>query len=557
MKKFLCAAILSLLTPYALAAITAKDLENDANTPDNILTQGMGYDAKRYSSLNQINTTTIKRLVPVWEYSMDETRGQESQPLLLDGVLYVTDHAKTVAINALTGRQIWVNTIEYPPETPRIVCCGILNRGAAIYGNKIIRTTLDASVIAIDIKTGKEVWRSNAINFKAGYSMTLAPLIANGVAITGVSGAEYGIRGFIDGWDPETGKHLWRRHTVAAPDEKGGETWIGDQWQQGGGSAWLTGSYDPKLDLVYWGVGNPSSWNVLRRKGDNLYTGSVIAIRPKTGEVVWHYQFNPNDPFDYDSTNEMVLADLKVDGKDRKVLMHADRNGFFYVLDRTNGQLLRANPFVEKITWAKGIDLKTGRPIPSEANLKMRETGEMIELWPHLLGGKNWMPMSYNPGTGLVYLNSLTFGFNYKPVDQPYQEGVFWAGIDFATPPVPPPADGSLGQLRAIDPLTGKTKWKAASDMPRWAGTLATGGGLVFTGDLYGEFQAYDAKTGKKLWGFQTGSGIIGQPVTWTHKGKQYVTVLSGTGGAYVIYSGDPRLTGVPKNGSVWTFALQ
>lgn len=556
MKKLLCAGILLVLVPLAQGAVTQKDLENDGRTTDNVLTQGMGHDLKRYSPLKQINTRTVKDLVPVWQYSMDETRGQESQPLYLNGVLYVTDHKRTIALNALTGRQIWMNTIEYPKETPRIVCCGILNRGAAVYDNKIIRTTLDANVIAIDMKTGKEVWRSNAINYKAGYSMTLAPLIANGVVITGVSGAEYGIRGFLDGWDPETGKHLWRRYTVAGPDEKGGETWIGDQWKHGGGSAWLTGSYDPKLDLVYWGIGNPSSWNVLRRKGDNLYTGSVIAIRPKTGKIVWYYQFNPNDAFDYDSTNEMLLADIKVDGKMRKVLMHADRNGFFYVLDRTNGKLLRANPFVEKITWAKGIDMKTGRPIPSAANLRMRKTGEGFEMWPHLLGGKNWMPMSYNPGTGLVYLNSLTFGFNYKPVDQPYQEGVFWAGIDLGTPPVPPPPDGSLGQLRAIDPLTGKAKWKAPSDMPRWAGTLSTAGGLVFTGDLYGEFQAYNARNGKKLWGFQTGSGIIGQPITWTHKGKQYITVMSGTGGAYVIYSGDPRLASVPKNGSVWTFAL-
>jgi alcohol dehydrogenase (cytochrome c) len=279
-------------------------------------------------------------------------------------------------------------------------------------------------------------------------------------------------------------------------------------------------------------------------------------MRPKTGEIVWHYQFSPNDPYDYDGTNEMVLADLKVDGKQRKVLMHADRNGFFYVVDRTNGQLLRANPFVKKITWADGIDMKTGRPIDSEATKKMRTSGDTIELWPHLLGGKNWMPMSYNPGTGLVYLNTLNFGFNYKPVDQPYQEGVFWAGIDLTGKPAMP-ADGNLGYFKAIDPLTGKSKWEVPLDMPHWAGTLTTAGGLVFTGNLYGEFLAYDAATGKKLWSFQTGSGVIGQPITWTMNGKQYVSIMSGTGGAYVIYSGDPRLAGVPKGGSVWTFAVQ
>lgn len=556
MKKSFCFGMLLLLVPLAQATVTSKDLESDATTPDNVLTQGMGYDLKRYSPLKQINRNNIKRLVPVWSYSMDDDRGQESQPLIVDGVMYVTDHKSTVAIDAITGRQVWKHTIQYPPETPRIVCCGILNRGAAVYGDKLYRTTLDANVIALDVKTGKELWRSKAIDWKAGYSMTMAPLIANGVVVTGVSGGEYGARGFIDGWDPETGKQLWRRYTIPGPGEKGNETWVDDQWKTGGGAAWLVGSYDPQLDLMYWGVGNPSSWNVLRRKGDNLYTCSVIAIRPKTGEIVWHYQFSPNDPYDYDGANEMVLADLKVDGKMRKVLMHADRNGFFYVIDRTNGQLLRANQFGNKVTWAEGIDVKTGRPIESAAGKKMRETGEAFELWPHLLGAKNWMPMSYNPGTGLVYANTLNFGWNYKPVDQPYQEGVFWAGIDLTQKPAMP-KEGNLGSLKAIDPLTGKAKWEAPSDMPRWAGTLTTAGGLVFTGNLYGEFEAFDATNGKKLWGFQTSSGIIGQPITWTHKGKQYVTVLSGTGGAYVIYSGDPRLAGVPKGGSIWTFAVQ
>jgi alcohol dehydrogenase (cytochrome c) len=555
MKKLICAGLLLLLTPLAQAAVTDKDLVDDAKTPDNVLTQGMGYDLKRYSPLNKINRETVKRLVPVWSYSMNDDRGQESQPLVVDGVMYVTDHKSTVAINATTGRQVWKHTIQYPPETPRIVCCGILNRGAAVYGDKLYRTTLDASVIALDLKTGAEVWRANAIDWKRGYSMTMPPLIANGVVVTGVSGAEFGIRGFLDGWDPETGRQVWRTYTVPGPGEKGNETWIEDQWAYGGGSTWLIGSYDPQLDLMYWGVGNPSSWNVLRRKGDNLYTCSVIAMRPKTGEIVWHYQFSPNDPYDYDGNNEMVLADLNVDGKPRKVLMHADRNGYFYVIDRTNGQLLRANPFVKKITWADGIDMKTGRPIDSAATKKMRTTGEAVELWPHLLGGKNWMPMSYNPGTGLVYANTLNFGFNYKPVDQSYEQGVFWAGVDLAQKPVPP--DGPLGFFKAIDPLTGKSRWEVPLDMPNWAGTLTTAGGLVFTGNLYGEFLAYDASTGKKLWSFQTGSGVIGQPVTWTMNGKQYISVLSGTGGAYVIFSGDPRLASVPKGGSVWTFALK
>jgi alcohol dehydrogenase (cytochrome c) len=290
MKKFICAGFLSLLIPLVQAAVTQKDLENDAKTPDNVLTQGLGYDLKRYSPLNKINRENVKRLVPVWNYGMDDDRGQEAQPLVVDRVMYVTDHKSTVAINAATGRQLWKHTIQYPPETPRIVCCGILNRGAAVYGDKLYRTTLDASVIALDIKTGEEVWRANAIDWKRGYSMTMAPLVVNGVVVTGVSGAEYGARGFIDGWDAETGRQVWRTYTVPGPGDKGNETWIEDQWAYGGGSVWLIGSYDPELDLMYWGIGNPSSWNVLRRKGDNLYTCSVIAMRPKTGEIVWHYQ---------------------------------------------------------------------------------------------------------------------------------------------------------------------------------------------------------------------------------------------------------------------------
>lgn len=557
MKQLLCTGFLLLLAPLAQAAVTDKDLQNDASTPDNVLTVGMGYDLKRYSPLKQINTKNVKRLVPVWNLSMNNDKGQTAQPLVVDGVMYVTDDKHTVAIDAATGRQIWRHTIDYPPETPRIVCCGISNRGAAVYGNKIFRTTLDAHLLALDIKTGKEVWRSKAIDWKTGYSMTISPLVANGVVVTGISGGEFGIRGFIDGWDPETGKQLWRRYTVPGPGEKGHETWVGESWKTGGAPAWLVGSYDPKLDLMYYGIGNPSPWSTKYRKGDNLYSGSVIALRPKTGEIVWHYQFNPNDPFDFDSTNEMVLADMKVDGKTRKVLMHADRNGFFYVLDRTNGQLLRANPFVKRITWAKGIDAKTGRPIETEATKKARESGEPMEQWPSPFGGKNAPPMSYSPITRLVYANTNNIGWNRKEIENPYTAGKEWfVGIDLAAGPVFA-KDEPLGYLKAIDPLTGKTKWEVPTPVPHWAGVITTAGGLLFTGDQMGEFAAYDAKTGKKLWKFQTGSGIVGQPVTWSMKGKQYVSILSGSGALYATIAGDPRLANVPKGGSVWTFALQ
>jgi len=433
-----------------------------------------------------------------------------------------------------------------------MACCGLINRGVAIYQGKVFRTTLDAKVQALDARTGKELWKSTAIDYKLGHAMTVAPLVANGVLITGIAGGEYGTRGFIDGWDPDTGKQLWRRYTTAAQGEKGGDTWPGDTAQKGGAPAWITGSYDPELDLMYWGTGNAGPWNAEFRKGDNLYVASVLALRPKTGEIVWHYQFTPNDPYDYDAVNELVHASLMVKGVRTKVIMQANKNGFFYVIDRTNGKLLAANQFAKKVNWADRIDLASGRPVESELTKKFR-AGEKIEVWPSALGGKNWMPMSFNPKTGLAYANTLDFGMPYKLLTPEYKQGEWFLGVEFTGVT---PATGVRGSLQAIDPMTGKAKWEMPwEEMPSLSGTLTTAGGLVFTGAMSGEFMALDADSGKKLWQFQTGSGIIGQPVTWQHKGRQYVTVVSGVGGVYALI-GDERLAKVPAGGSVWTFAL-
>src|SRR5689334_9267259 len=277
MKRIAMAIGLAVIVSHGAGAQTSEQLVKGATDTSNVLNYGMGYNLNRFSTLNQINKDTVKNLVPVWNYSFADDRSEESQPLVYNGVVYVTTHAATMAIDAKTGKQIWKTKVEYPPETPRIVCCGIINRGAALYNGKLFRTTLDANVIALDMKTGKELWRSNVIDWKAGYSQTVAPLVADGVVITGISGAEYGIRGFIDGWDPETGKHLWRTYTTAAPGEPGGDTWQGDTWQHGGGSTWITGSYDPEQNTVYWGTGNAGSWNSNTRKGDNLYTCAVVA----------------------------------------------------------------------------------------------------------------------------------------------------------------------------------------------------------------------------------------------------------------------------------------
>lgn len=546
------AAALALLAT-SLPAQTLDDLKRDSATPGDVLTYGMGYNNQRYSPLKQINTKNAAKLRPVWAYSLNNPQGQESQPIVHNGVMYVTTHNTTVAIDPATGKQIWKQEIELPQDVFKMACCGILNRGAAIYDGKLFRSTLDAHVIAMDAKTGKQLWKSKAADYQNGQAMTSAPLIANGVVLTGIAGGEYGTRGFIDGWDPATGKQLWRFYTTAAPDQKGGDTWPGDTHLKGGAPTWLTGAYDPELDLVYWGTGNGGPWNPNARQGDNLYIASVVAIRPKTGELVWHYQFSPNDPYDYDATEVGMLVDMKIGGKDRKVLAQANRNGFFYVLDRANGELLAANPYV-KVNWADRIDLKTGRPVHSEIDKKAR-AGEDVEIFPSVVGGKNWTPMSWNPATGLAYANTLNMSWPYQLAKPEYKKGEWYLGVNFRG--VNMPKNEPHGYLSAIDPMTGKSKWQMPwPAQPSMAGTLSTAGGLVFTGAATGEFIAVDANNGKKLYEFQTSSGIIGLPVTFEHKGKQYVTVVSGAGGVWALL-GDERMANVPAGGSVWTFALE
>jgi alcohol dehydrogenase (cytochrome c) len=544
-------AALSLLLGGAQAQ-SLDDLRRDNATPGDVLTYGMGYNNQRYSPLKQINAKNAGKLRPVWAYSLNNPQGQESQPIVHNGVMYVTTHNSTVALDPATGKQIWKQDIELPQDVFKMACCGILNRGAAILDGKLYRVTLDAHVMAMDAKTGKTLWKSKAADYLNGQAMTSAPLIANGVVITGIAGGEYGTRGFIDGWDPATGKQLWKFYTTAAPDQKGGDTWPGDTHLKGGAPTWLTGAYDPELDLVYWGTGNGGPWNPNARKGDNLYIASVVAIRPKTGELVWHYQFSPNDPYDYDATEVGMLVDMKIGGKNRKVLTQANRNGFMYVLDRANGELLAANPYV-KVNWAERIDLKTGRPVLSETDRKAR-AGEDVEIFPSVVGGKNWTPMSWNPATGLAYANTLNMSWPYQLAKPEYKKGEWYLGVNFRG--VNMPKNEPHGYLSAIDPMTGKSKWQMAwPGQPSMAGTLSTAGGLVFTGAATGEFIAVDANNGKKLYEFQTSSGIIGLPVTFEHKGKQYVSLVSGAGGVWALL-GDERMASVPAGGSVWTFAL-
>jgi len=511
---------------------------------------GLEQNLQRYSALTQINESNAAQLKPAWILSLGDNRGQQTQPIIIDGVMYATTHNASYAIDAKTGRQLWKSKIQYPPDT--LTCCGITNRGATWHEGILYRVTLDNRVQALDPKNGKVIWQKRAADVKEGYSMTSAPLIANGTMITGIAGGEFGARGFLDGWDPSTGEHLWRFYTVPEPGKLGNDTWQGDDWKRGGGPTWLIGSYDKELDIVYWGVGNTAPWNANMHPGDNLFTESVIAIKPKTGELVWHYQFTPNDGFDYDGVNDPILADIMIDGSERKVMMQANRNGFFYVLDRTNGKLLKANQFVDKVTWADGIDMETGRPIVSERVKNMLKTGETTEIWPSAFGGKNLAPMSYSPKTGLAYANTFNVGWKYTPVKQEYKQGMFYIGASFKW--IFP--EGNKGYLRAIDPLTGQAKWEFPTTVPMNGGTLVTAGNVVFSGAQTGELYALNAQSGEKLWEFRTGSGIIAPPITYQIDGKQYIAVASGIGGVYTNFSGDIDLKNVNPGGSIWVFEL-
>jgi alcohol dehydrogenase (cytochrome c) len=539
------------------AGQTIDELRNDVRSTSDVLTYGMGWGLQRHSPLKQVDTKTVKRLVPVWNLSLDNSANASSQPLVVGDTMYVATHTHTIAVDALTGRQKWKTPIELPADINTYLCCGIHTRGMAALDGVLYRTSIDARVHAISMKDGKTLWEQKAADYKQGYSMTHAPLIAGNLLITGISGGEYGTRGFLDAWDLKTGVKKWRRYTTAAPNEKGGDTWNPGTYEKGGAPTWLTGSYDPELDLVYWGTGNGGPWNAAYRGGDSLYICSVLAIKPSTGEIVWSYQFSPGDPYDYDGTNELVHAELTIEGKPTKVIMQANRNGFFYVLDRTNGKLLSAKQFAKKVNWATGIDMKTGRPIDSELTKMVRSTEvapDFIEVWPSAFGGKNWMPMSYDPQRKLAFMNTVNVGMKVKYQKPEYQPSAWYLGLELGG--FTDPADGNRGSLMAWDPVAGKPAWEVPSKVPNWAGVLSTAGGLVFTGSQMGEFMAFDSSNGKKLWQFQTGSGITGLPIAWERNGREYITVLSGAATVYGALAGDANLPPVPAGGSVWTFAL-
>ena len=548
MKKIWLLVALLGFWPRPGLAQTMEELVNDGKNTENVTTQSMGFDRKSYSPLEQINTSNIRRLVPIWSTSLMNDMGELASPTIYNGVMYLINGRWTFALDVETGRQIWRTPVEIKPGTQRAA----ITRGAAtIYNGKLFRVTNDNHILALDMRTGREVWNQTFADSKEGYYATGAPIVANGVLISGMAGGESTTRGFLDGWDPETGKKLWRRYTIPAPGEPGSETWPrNDAWMFGGGPTWRSGSYDPELDLVYWGTGNAEPYDPKPRGGmDSLYTSSVLAIRPKTGEVACYFQYTPNDVYDVDGTDENVLADLQIDGQLGKVMIQANKNGFMYVLDRTNCKPIAAHPYVA-VNWATHVDLNTGRPVLTDV-YKRFLAGEEVEIWPSR--GTNAVPIAFDPNTRLVYASTWNMPRIQKIAPpKPQVLGATSTGITSRIPAVQP--GDVLGHFLAINPLTGEKKWEVPlTEFPGSAGMLATGGGLVFTGKLTGEFVALDAATGKTLWQFKTGSSINATAITYTHNGRQYVTVASGRGGTLASrYTQDK----VPTGGSVWTFAL-
>lgn len=551
--------------------VTYNEILNDAKSTNDVLTYGMGQQGQRFSPLTQIDKKTVKDLVPVWNFSFggEKQRGQESQPIIKDGVMYVTaSYSRVFAIDIATGEELW----QYEAKLPDAIlpCCDVINRGVAIYDNLVIFGTLDAKLVGLDRKTGKVIWKKTISEYKDGYSITAAPLIVKDLVITGVAGGEFGVVGKVEARDPKTGELVWSRPMVEGHmgylngAENGisgtlNATWEGDMWKQGGAAPWNGVTYDPDTNLIYVPTGNPAPWNSHLRKGDNLYSASRVAVDPDTGKIVWHFQTTPHDGWDFDGMTEFVLFDYKdKNGKVIKAGATADKNGFFYVLDRTTGKYISSLPFADKISWAKGID-KDGKPIVNEENRPGNpngaEKGSSVFAVPSFLGAKNWMPMAYSQKTGMFYVPTNEWGMDIwnQPVE--YKKGAAYLGAAFTIKPV---YEDHIGALKAIDPVSGKIKWIYKNQSPLWGGVLTTAGGLVFTGTPEGKFLAFDDETGEILYKFNVGSGIVGSPVTWEQDGEQYVAIVSGWGGAVPLWGGEvaKQVKEINQGGTVHVFKL-
>ncbi len=537
MKKATAALTLVLMLEGLQAQVASDRLVRSAEEPHNWLSYSGSYSSARYSALDQITRANVDDLELKWVFQAQSLEAFETSPLVVDGIMYLTEAPNTVyAVDAVSGRAFW--RYEHTPSAESRPCCGRVNRGVGILGDTLFMATIDAELIAIDRVTGQPIWSTQVADPSLGYAMTLAPLIIKDQVVVGVAGGEFGIRGFISAFDAATGEETWRFYTIPGPGEPGHETWEGggDAWMHGGASVWLTGSYDPELNLTYWGIGNPGpDWNPHQRPGDNLYSDSVVALDADTGELVWYFQFTPNDGYDYDSVQIPVLADLETTSvSSGKLMLWANRNGFFYVLDRTNGEFIRGNTFV-RVNWASGLD-ESGRPIETP-----QPPGEVT--YPCVGGGTNWYSPSYSPSTELFYVSAWEdCGAIFRPVEVEYRPGQRFLG---GRPTAPNPGAPGLaglsrgpinnwteevghGAVLAIDPHTGQRRWQFDLTDVTTSGVLTTATDVLFTGSREGHFHALDARNGELLWRASLGGQIANGPMTYAVNGVQYVAVAAG-----------------------------
>ena len=519
MQKLTCIFIALITCAAALPAqVTYNRLLHAIEEPQNWLTYWGDYSAIRHRDLDQINTKNVKDLRLAWMFQTGKFGSQETVPLVIDGIMYATlGDGNAVALDARSGRPLW----SYKHNFAKDHSSAGVNRGFAVLGDRLFMVTPDSNLVALEIRTGRLIWQTEIAPYKAGtHYATMAPLVIKDKVLVGISGGEQGIRGFIDAYDAASGKRAWRFWTIPGPGEPGSDSWLGDSWTRGGGPAWLTGSYDPELNTTYWGIGNPGP-DLLGdvRRGDNLYSCSMVALDPDTGKLKWHFQFTPHDLHDWDATETPMLLNLNWKGRMRKVVVQANRNAFFYVLDRETGEFLLGKPFARQ-TWAKELDSK-GRPILLSNN---EPTADGIRTCPGLGGGANWMAASYNPQTKLFYFSEMESCNIYYTAPAVYVAGKpYWGSVFRGVT-----GEESWGVLKALDPMTGETKWDFRFYQPSWAGTLSTSGGLIFSGDEDGYLMAFDAANGKNLWKMNTGARLVTSPMTYKVDGKQYVTMPSG-----------------------------
>jgi len=530
--------------------------------PENWLQIRGNYQGWSYSPLDQIKATNVKRLVPVWAFSTGVNSGHEAPPLVNNGMMFIsTPYSQVIALDAKTGKLLWRYRRELPEDFKAL---HNTSRGIALHGDKVLVASLDCYLVALDAKTGKQVWQQKVEDYKTGYYMTLAPLVAKGKVMVGVSGGEFGIRGFVQAFDVRTGEPAWKAYTIPGPGEPGHDTWSGDAWKRGGGSVWMTGTYDPELGLTYWGTGNGSPWFGDQRPGDNLYTSSTIAIDPDNGKITSHFQYHWNDSWDWDEMDAPLVVDYQKDGRAIKGLVKTARNGYIYLLERSKDKIgfVSATKYVKQNVF-KSIDATTGRP--SYNADRVPATGRRADFCPSLWGGKDWPNTAYNPKMGRLFIpaNDNHCGFMEGKVQQ-YVAGQWWTGVDI--PDIGFTVDKSakyFGQIQAWDIGSSKRAWSHQfADSMSWGGILATGGGLIFTGGTNDRnLRAFDAGTGKVLWQFNTNSGVIAPPSSFMVDGVQYISVVSGWGvdpafqqGLLSNLLGWPKE--VPEGGVVWVFAV-